>query len=183
MKMPDRIDLGQNMAATVGHAIKMYSSFRANPGKYGTDRSVMGFRLPKWQRGIVWDEERQIKFVESLWLGIPVGTYTYNIAYGSNEGEVHPLSNLLVDGQQRMMSLQRYLDDEIEVFGARYSQLTLEDAHRLEDGRSFPCYRVETEDDGYLRGYYDLMNFGGIAHKPEDRADPDGRFETALKRR
>ena len=90
--MPARRPLGQHMACTVGHAIDNWTDKThptPNNFKY---REVMGFFLPPWQRGLVWSEQQSIKFIESLWYGLSVGTYTYNRSkkFGSH------LDNLLV---------------------------------------------------------------------------------------
>jgi hypothetical protein len=34
----------------------------------------------------------------------------------------------------------------------------------------FHCYLTDSTDEDYLRSYYNLMNFGGIAHKPGEEA-------------
>lgn len=83
----------------------------------GGRRTVMGFVLPSWQRGLVWTEAQKIAFIESAWRGVPIGTYTYNEApIGS------PLDYLLIDGQQRMNAIQEYIEGELQ-FGEKIAAI------------------------------------------------------------
>ena len=79
---------------------------------------------------------------------------------------------LLIDGQQRLRSLERYLDGEFPVFGYRWSEVTIVDRRFFEMSTIFACYVTETEDEDYLRSYYDMTNFGGTAHTEDQRAAP-----------
>lgn len=162
--MPQRIDLGSHYASTVGHAV-LNHKIEETPNKHNY-RTVMGFFIPTWQRGLVWEETRQVNLVESLWRGIPIGTYTYNVSeeFGGR------LDNILIDGQQRLNALQRYLDDEFKVFGHKWSELTKTDQRMFTSSRSFPCYVTRSENEQYLREYYDMTNFGGVAHTEDQRA-------------
>jgi hypothetical protein len=36
--------------------------------------------------------------------------------------------------------------------------------------RHFSAYLTQSEDEAYLRGYYNMMNFGGTAHTEDQRA-------------
>lgn len=171
MTMPNLLDLGSHMASAVGSPIHHFQSAEEYPNPCGY-RHVMGYFLPTWQRGIVWDESRQIKLIESLWVGIPVGTFTFNRSkvYGG------PLDNLLIDGQQRMHSLERYLTDSFPVFGRLWSGVSVVDKRMFAMSRQFHCYITNSEDEDYLRGYYDLMNFGGVAHTEDQRATPSDKI-------
>lgn len=158
VRMPQPVELGEYRATTIAHPLM---NFRNNGY---LSESVMGYILPVWQRGIVWDEARSIKFIESLWRGIPVGTFTYNQLYDS------PYDNMLIDGQQRMYSLQRYFEDRFPVFGCFYSETDIIDKRSFEMGTHFHCYVTKTNSEQYLRDYYNLMNFSGVAHKESERA-------------
>lgn len=138
--------------------------------RYGTGnplglRVVMGYFLPTWQRPLVWTEEQKVRLIESAWKGLSIGTYTYNRArLGS------PYDNLLIDGQQRLHAIECYLNDEFPVFGYRWSEVTKVDRRVWEMTIHFRSYITETENETYLRDYYNLMNFGGTAHKETERA-------------
>jgi hypothetical protein len=127
-------------------------------------RTVMGYQLPVWQRPLVWTDVQNSAFVESLWKGIPCGTWTMNRFYDDPA-----LDDLLIDGQQRMNALERYLDDQFPVAGYHWSEVTKVDG-RFFDMIIFPSYITESADEEYLKSYYDLMNFGGTAHTADQRA-------------
>jgi hypothetical protein len=163
-KMPLPVNLGSHMQSTIGTPIHHWQQDET-PNTFGY-RSVMGYFLPSWQRGLVWSREQQIKLIESAWLGLNIGTYTLNRSkvYGG------PLDNLLIDGQQRMNALECYLEDQFPVFGFLWSEVTDADRRGFEVSRHFSCYITASEDEAYLRNYYNMTNFGGVAHKEGDRA-------------
>lgn len=165
-RMPDKKALGSHMATTVGSAIHHWcrETPQANPHGY---RTVMGYFLPSWQRGLVWSREQQIGLIESLWHGLNIGTYTFN---RPRKGYGGPYDNLLIDGQQRMFALQCYLENQFPVLGYYWHEVTDEDRRGFEFSRHFHCYITDSEDEAYLREYYNMMNFGGVAHKEGERA-------------
>lgn len=175
-RMPDRINLGKSFNTTMAAPMGRRREWLADAyGDQRTDlRVVMGFYLPSWQRGLVWTEAQKISLIESAWRGISIGTYAYNQArLGS------PYDNLLIDGQQRMHAIECYLNDEFPVFGWRWSEVTAFDRRQWEMSTIFASYITQTEDEDYLRGYYDLTNFGGTAHEAHERSRPlqDGHHD------
>lgn len=169
MSIPPRINLGQHLATTMAHPMMQRETWirDGRPNPFG-NRIVMGYRLPTWQRGAVWSREQQISFIESAWRGVPLGTYTYVVNYKMPE-----LDDLLIDGQQRLTAIENYISGEFSVFGLRFDELPQRELRRWEMSTMFACYRVDREeaaDETYLRNYYNLMNFGGTAHRPEERA-------------
>lgn len=157
--MPDRIDLGRGFESCIGEAMLHWRDF-----KLLNHDTVMGYIVPLWQRPLVWTSEQNIKLIESMWLGLPIGTYTFNRKWGSK------FDNLLIDGQQRMNAIQCYLSDEFSVFGYKWSETTKVDKRFFRSGVRFASYITETNDEEYLKGYYNMMNFGGTAHKESERA-------------
>lgn len=164
--MPKPVDLGHHMATCMASPMMNLAHWQDGCRSPHGLRTVMGYFLPAWQRGLVWTEAQKISFIESAWKGVPLGTFTYNVVYD----EDHPLDNLLIDGQQRMSAIESYISDEFPVLGYRWSELTKLDKRRWDMSVMFPSYRTETRDEAYLRSYYNLMNFGGTAHKLEERA-------------
>lgn len=163
--MPEPYQLGQHMASTVGQPIFEWEQWQDAGSPQLSARMVMGYRLPTWQRPFVWTEAQSIKLIESLWLGLNIGTYTFNRSRHNS-----PYDNLLIDGQQRMKALEDYLSDRFPVFGFKWSEVTEVDRRGFAFSRHFQCYITKSEDDAYLRDYYNLMNFGGVAHTLEQVA-------------
>lgn len=159
--MPRKIYLGEFAQTTVGFLIK-----DNNPEWYAppTDRMVFGFRIPPWQRGFVWTKEQDIAFIESLWKGVPVGTFSYV----QNNCDV--TDGYLIDGQQRIYALEKYIKGEFPVFGYYYDEVTVVDKRFFAFSTSFPCYIVSSSDETFLKEYYNLMNFGGTSHNKDERA-------------
>jgi len=165
-KMPEPKQLGQHMASTVGQPIFHWSKDEAHKNPCGY-RVVMGYFLPTWQRGLVWTQDQQVKLIESLWYGLNIGTYTFNRPRKGHNG---PYDNLLIDGQQRMYALQCYLENRFPVLGSYWRDVTDVDRRGFEFGRHFHCYITDSTDEQYLRDYYNMMNFGGVAHRESERA-------------
>lgn len=85
---------------------------RFEVSSYGWDSDVEGLvkrldrgdiKLPGFQRGFVWSQTEQSRFIESLILGLPVP----NI-FLAKDGDSKTLN--IIDGQQRLKTLQRYLN-------------------------------------------------------------------------
>lgn len=163
--MPEQYDLGRGGNTVIGMAMMRREEHKRGESLFSNPhRVVMGYQLPTWQRGLVWSVEQIERLIESIWLGIPIGTWTFNRVYDRPE-----LDDLLIDGQQRLYAIEQYLDDKVTVFGHKWSEVTRIDRRVFED-TVFPSYITETEDEKYLRNYYNMMNFGGTAHKESERA-------------
>lgn len=138
--------------------------------EYGwTGRRVMGFKLPSWQRQEVWDDEQCLRFIESIWLGVGLGTYMVNMSERNKDADV-----VLLDGQQHMRAIERYLADELAMVGEdgnawRWSQLTREEQAQFLR-MPFPWVLTAYQTDDELRAAYNRHNFGGTAHRVDQRA-------------
>ena len=158
--MPKPLNLGQHMASCLVQPIFQRENRKATIGL----RQVMGYKLPVWQRDFVWSNDQCVKLIESLWLGINIGTYTFNRSRNNEDYD-----DLLIDGQQRMTAIQKYLDGDFPVFGYYWQDLDKVEQRKLTFSH-FHCYITESDDENYLRSYYDLVNFSGTAHKEDERA-------------
>lgn len=160
-QLPEKVDLGRPSMSCLGQILlNNKDTWFDTEGK----RTVMGYVLPKWQRGFVWTDNQSISLIESIWKGIPIGTFTYNS--DENLGE---FDGFLVDGQQRIRAIELYITDQIKVFGGYYSELSAIDKRKFASC-SFPSYICSSKDESYLKDYYNLMNFGGVEHKQGEEA-------------
>lgn len=114
---------------------------------YGADYTVDGlvkrvknnsFFIPPFQRSFIWNQKHASRFVESLLLGLPVpGIFLYK--------EQSTNRHLVVDGQQRLRTLQYFLDG---VFGEKKFRLI--GVKEPWSGRTFqeldPADRLKIED-------------------------------------
>src|SRR5262245_423796 len=75
---------------------------------------------PDFQRGHVWTENQQIKYVEFLLRG----GKTNNVIYFNHPGWMTDFEGefVCVDGLQRITALMRFINDEIKCFDTLYSE-------------------------------------------------------------
>ena len=152
--IPPKIRLGQHYNKTIACIT------RFNEKQHGY---ILGFKIPDFQRSLVWSQEQKIKLIESLWIGIPIGTYTVNEFYDSE------YDLIIIDGQQRLNAIESYIYDDFKIYNMLYSELPIIDKRRFNNSL-FPQYVTNSDDIEYLKNYYNLMNFGGTAHKESERA-------------
>ena len=120
---------------------------------------------PDFQRGHVWDEERQVAYVEH----VLAGGRGSNILRFNCSGWMSSFKGpfVLVDGLQRLTAARRFLANEIPAFGHYRDEY--EDQHVL--GRV--NFIVQVNDlktrEQVLRWYLEL-NTGGVVHTPEEIA-------------
>jgi Uncharacterized conserved protein len=178
MAWPEKTMHGHSRAWDLDH---LYSQMTRGPDPsrdalvYPGQEWLMGYALPPFQRPVVWDEERMVRFVESAIRGVHLGRFVYNNAKDAPMERVdgrevfHRTDRWLVDGQQRLTALERYFNDAFPVFGLLWSEVGERDRRRLLR-TPFEAEEVSLTDETELRELYDLMNFGGIAHSPDQRA-------------
>ena len=136
------------------------------------EQFIFRFRLPPFQRPFVWSIEQCIAFCESAWKGFNLGTYTVNkLEWVGNghDAHPHPYDAWLIDGQQRLTALSRYMHDEFKVLGYFWSELDRIDHCRFENA-SFPEARVSIKSLEELKILYNALNYGGTPHTEEQRA-------------
>jgi Protein of unknown function DUF262 len=126
--------------------------------------SAIGWlKLPSFQRPFVWTLEQQIRFIESIWHGLDIGRFCYTQDYDD-----FALDSLLIDGQQRMTTIFKYVRDEFKVFGLLYSELHWRDFMRFGDTLMPTVVIVNKQhailDEGKLLELYNRMNYGGTNH-------------------
>jgi len=68
-------------------------------------------RIPKYQRGLVWDDERRRKLIDSIQQGHPVGSLLIWERTNDNKKEFH-----LIDGLQRTQSIFTYVQSPLSDF-------------------------------------------------------------------
>lgn len=95
-------------------------SERFDISSYGWDVDVEGLvkrmnrgdiYVPGFQRGFVWSGSEKSRFIESLILGLPVPTL-----FLARDSEIDNRLNI-IDGQQRLKTLQSYLNGEFSLSG------------------------------------------------------------------
>lgn len=180
MAWPKRQDFGQTRQFTLDNLYSQHEKIKDDPGRYmefsDAKDWVLGYAIPEFQRPIVWEEDRMVKFVESAILGMNLGSYTYNSTMNLGldvkmpDGKViWPFDRWLIDGQQRLTSLERFWNNEFSVFDLYWGEVP-ENQRRRFLSTSFSAQETQLADEKLLRDLYDRMNFGGVAHTNEQRA-------------
>ena len=160
-------------------------SFYYSVSSYGADYSadVLVGRLrkekifvPPFQRKYVWNLQKASRFIESLLLGLPVpGIFL------SQEAITNRM--LIVDGQQRLMSLLKFYDgifDEkafklkgigSEYNGKSYKDLKDSDRNRLDDSILHATVIKQdkpSDDDSSIYMVFERLNTGGMPLQPQE---------------
>ena len=163
-----------------------------NPGarkfsisSYGADYTVDSlvkrmkagaFRIPEFQRRFVWTLKHSSKFIESLLMGLPVpGVFLYK--------EAETNEHLVIDGQQRLRTLQMFYDGffqdrKFRLVGVRepwinksYDELDPADILKLDDSVVHSTIFKQDSPKDVLDSIYfvfERINTGGIRLSPQE---------------
>ena len=132
------------------------------------EQKEMGLQLnPNFQRGHVWTEEQQIAWLEFFLRGGKSGNVVYfncpSWHHKVKDGEYDEY--VCVDGLQRITSIQRFINNEIKVFGSYFRE--------FEDPRGANEFTLKVNvndlktEKEVLQWYVD-MNVGGTPHTDEE---------------
>lgn len=131
----------------------------------------MGLQLnPEFQRGHVWTEEQQIAWLEYHLRGGKSGNTIYlNNPFWSSYRE--PKQNeysdyVCVDGLQRITAAQRFVHNEIKVFGSYFKEY--EDRLRLANDVTMILNVNNLKSEKEVLQWYIDMNAGGTPHTNEE---------------
>lgn len=117
--------------------------------------------LPDFQRGHVWNEEQQVKYVEFLLKG----GQTNNVLYFNHPGWMNSFKGefVIVDGLQRLTAILRFLDGNIAVF----NKLSINDVDVKGNwGVKFNINNLKTRREVLL--WYLEINSNGTPHTEEE---------------
>lgn len=162
------------------HEHRNFDSAKA-PAQYPwATRFVLGLPLAPWQREFKWSSHQCQRFVTSAWTGVHLGTYLVTAARYRDERngfeglEYLPLSNMVVDGQQRLKAIELYVTNQLAVPDIDGDPCFWEDVGAVQKRRFlntvFNRGEIREESEAGLRNFYDVLNFGGIAHEEHERA-------------
>ncbi|KAF5087384.1 hypothetical protein DSECCO2_49460 [anaerobic digester metagenome] len=73
---------------------------------------------PYYQRKFVWEEKHQIEFIKTILLGLPCPEIF--LADGDIDLDSHVRYTHVIDGQQRLRTIERFLKNEFQVDGTYY---------------------------------------------------------------
>ncbi len=91
------------------------------------DESISGLYVPQYQRDFIWQIKMQSKFIESIFMGVPIQPlFAFEL---DEDGNLE-----LLDGVQRLSSIKSFVDNE----------LTLSDLEELDSLNGFKFNDLET---------------------------------------
>ena len=111
---------------------------------------------PDFQRGHVWTEEQQTKFLEFLLSGGYSGKDIYFNCPGWMEDSKQMV---LIDGLQRVTAALKFVDNKIHVYGALYKEY-----NRIPDDVGFIFHINNLSTRIEELNWYIQLNEGGIVH-------------------
>lgn len=167
-------------------AEKENDSIYFSVASYGADYSVdviisrlkkQQIVVPDFQRKYVWDIKKASRFIESLIIGLPVpGIFLSRDINNQNK-------MLIVDGQQRLISLQYFYSgrfkDKVfklssvcpELEGLTYEDLSPDDQGRLDDAiihATIIKQETPSNDDSSIYMVFERLNTGGVTLQPQE---------------
>lgn len=129
------------------------------------------FEIPPYQREDTWEPERKSRFIESLLMGLPI---PFLFFWERPDGKLE-----IVDGSQRLRTLQQFLSDALEIGevdqlteleGLRFSDLPESRQRKIRNRSIRGIVLNENADDQSRFEVFDRINTGPkIANKAEVR--------------
>ncbi|MNC28799.1 hypothetical protein D3C75_770220 [compost metagenome] len=139
-------------------------------------RFVMGFPVSSWQRELVWNAGQKARFITAVWSGADLGSYLTNDWCSSADGGTAMVENsdVLIDGQQRLHSLEQYFLDQLAIPDAQglprvWSEICNGERKRFLS-TIFAHSSVGSDDETALRKTYDLYAQGLAPRAHDQRA-------------
>lgn len=139
-------------------------------------RFVMGIPVPSWQRHLVWNVGQKARFITAAWSGADLGSYLTNewsdtAVAGRGLAEN---SEILIDGQQRLHSIEEYFLDRLAVADVQGQPRVWSEVNNGERKRFlstiFAHSSVCSDDEVALRKTYDLCAIGLMPRIHDQRA-------------
>lgn len=129
--------------------------------------------IPDYQREMAWSDKHQSKFVESVFLGLPI-PYIFVADLGRTDDDDEPdLGRLeIVDGTQRIRTLYRFLHNQLtlsdlkkldKLNGFRFCDLSLARQRRFQRSTIRMIVLTEKADETTRRDMFERINTGSIA--------------------
>lgn len=147
----------------------------------GLDDDTNEIFVPDYQRDLVWEEKRQSKFIESLLIGLPI-PYLFVADVGNENDELAGRLEI-VDGTQRIRTLARFLNDELQLEGLeklptlngfKYSELPPSRQRRFGRITLRLIELTEKANEDTRRDMFDRINTGPV--KLNDMESRRGSF-------
>lgn len=170
-RVPKRCYYGQAMQSPMS-ALRMQWLRREEILKSSgyTGESVLGFKVPYWQRSNdKWSTAQKVAFISNVFRGATIGTFMVNSTPLDES-----LDQILLDGLQRLTAVQQYWEGQFGIPGDDgivhlWTDLTSEERAHF-DRIPFPWIDTQYHTEAEAIAAYNHHNFGGTAHEESERA-------------
>ena len=175
IKLPPPIIIGTTSARTIIDVMRPRGS-KYEELFYPGQESLGSYYLAPFQRPPVWDDTQSRRLVESVWLGISIGSIVISGTGAFNRKlQKYPhTSEWIIDGQQRMRALSRYLSNELRIFVGQPGAHFWDELNPIQQRRfkhaTVGFIVLESMSEDALRECYNRLNFGGTSHLKSQRA-------------
>jgi hypothetical protein len=136
--------------------------------RVGLEEDINELYIPDYQRDFVWPELHQSKFIESIFLGLPI-PYIFVADLRPEEDDLGRLE--IVDGTQRIRTLDRFLNNELRLSGLKkleklnnfiYRDLPLARQRRFNRSSLRMIVLTEKADEEIRRDMFERINTGSV---------------------
>ena len=181
IRMPQRV-----LATTISHypidvLVGHWEKYLVDPSSARDSfpwaaRFVMGMPVPTWARGLEWNVGQMSRFISAVWSGADLGSYLTNswCESASAGRALAENSEILIDGQQRLHSLEEYFLDRLAIPDAQGQPRVWSELGDAERKRFlstiFAHARVSSGDEVALRKTFDLCALGVVPRSFDQRA-------------
>ncbi|MCB5184025.1 DUF262 domain-containing protein [Methylobacillus gramineus] len=157
--LPDRLLYGVPHEYPIGHIFAISPQLPS----LKSEKTLVNFVLPPWSQKSDWNKERQARFVENIFLGIPIGYYVLHALQWRTSG-VKPMSGWLLDGMNRITAIRDFTENKFTIFnGVHHDDLDELTRERRFYNQRFPCFELQyTNDLQQLRSIHDHLNYGKL---------------------
>lgn len=122
---------------------------------------------PDFQRGHVWKNQQQVKFVENYLRGLADATFLFNACGWMSSKKSENKGILCIDGLQRLTAIISFVNNEFKVFDRYYyDDLKTNVCANTRKTVKVQIYEIPTRKE-LLQFYYDLNN-GGTPHTKKE---------------
>lgn len=127
--------------------------------------------IPDYQREMTWDEDRQSKFIESIFLGLPI-PYIFVADIVDETSKSEDLARLeIIDGTQRIRTLSRFINNELKLNnlkalknlnGFKFKDLPLSRRRRFNRTSIKMIQLTEKANEKTRRDIFERLNTGSV---------------------
>lgn len=166
-RLPKPIIQFSSGSTTLSELVR-HNGFDANSYPWAA-RMLGRFPLPSWQRGLVWTLEQNRHFIDSVFQGFDLGSIMVNYWEADDKGIMRPMSDVLLDGQQRTNAVIEFTRNAYCYEGFYWNDLNRNEQRNFLE-TSIGLKTTRYFDEPILKRVYNHLNFSGTHHQVSEMA-------------